>query len=96
MAEHENQQAMPMPEPDPALKRLEKFVGTWEFKGRTLDSDEDNVFGTTTFEWLPVGFFLLQRIERSLPVDTRAVVGFPWDSMSSAARLPLWWNDGVG
>jgi Protein of unknown function (DUF1579) len=62
MAEHENQQAMPMPEPDPALKRLDKFIGTWEFKGRTLDSDQDNVFGTTTFEWLPGGFFLLQRI----------------------------------
>lgn len=25
-------------QPDPALKRLEKWVGTWEIKGRTLDS----------------------------------------------------------
>lgn len=31
------------------------FVGTWEMNGRTLDSDEDNVSGKSTFEWLPVG-----------------------------------------
>jgi hypothetical protein len=32
-------------------------------KGRTLDSDEDNILGRTTFEWLPGGFFLQQRFE---------------------------------
>jgi hypothetical protein len=52
-----------MPGPDPALKQLERFVGTWSMKGRTLDSDQDNVFGKTTYEWLPGGFFLLQRVE---------------------------------
>jgi hypothetical protein len=30
------------PGPDPALQRLDRFVGTWEMKGRTLDSDVDN------------------------------------------------------
>jgi hypothetical protein len=56
-------QAQQAPKPDPALKQLEKFVGTWEMKGRTLDSKKDNVFGRATFEWLPGGFFLQQRIE---------------------------------
>jgi hypothetical protein len=42
---------------------LEKLVGTWTIKGRTLDSEEDNISGQTTFEWLPGGFFLQQRIE---------------------------------
>jgi hypothetical protein len=51
------------PGPDPALQRLDRFVGTWTIKGRTLDSDEDNVSGQTMFEWLPGGFFLQQRIE---------------------------------
>ena len=51
------------PRPDPALKRLEKFIGTWEMKGRTLNSTEDNVMGQAIFEWLPGGFFLQQRIE---------------------------------
>ncbi len=58
-----NNQAMQMPAPDPALKRLDKLVGSWTMKGRTLDSNEDNISGRTTFEWLPGGFFLQQRIE---------------------------------
>jgi hypothetical protein len=40
-------QAQQAPGPDPALKRLEKFVSMWEMKGRTR----------ATFEWLPGGFF---------------------------------------
>ena len=51
------------PQPAPELKRLEFFVGTWSMKGRTLDSNEDNVSGQTTFEWLPGRFFLQQRVE---------------------------------
>jgi hypothetical protein len=58
-------QANQGPRPDPALKRLEKFIGNWEMKGRTLNSREDNVLGRVTFEWLPGGFFLQQRIELS-------------------------------
>ena len=63
---HGRQRAHPSnatPGPDPALKRLDKFVGTWNVKGRTLDSEEDNVSGRLTFEWLPGGFFLQQRTE---------------------------------
>ena len=51
-----------MPTPDAALKRLDRYVGTWDMHGRTLDSDVDNVTGQATFEWLPGGFFLQQRI----------------------------------
>ena len=63
MPDNNNEQAMQMPTPDPALKRLDKLVGSWTIKGRTLDSNEDNISGRTTFEWLPGGFFLLQRFE---------------------------------
>lgn len=52
------QEAQPTQTPDPALKRLEKLIGTWNLKGRTLDSKEDNITGWNTFEWLPGGFFL--------------------------------------
>jgi hypothetical protein len=62
MAE-DNEQPQGPPQPDPELKRLEFFVGTWDLRGRTLDSTEENVSGQTTFEWLPGGFFLQQRIE---------------------------------
>jgi hypothetical protein len=60
---NDNEQPMQMPAPDPALKRLEKLVGSWTMKGRTLDSNKDNISGKVTFEWLPGGFFLQQRIE---------------------------------
>jgi hypothetical protein len=36
--ENETAQGLP-PGPDPALKRLEMFVGKSEMKGHTLDSD---------------------------------------------------------
>jgi Protein of unknown function (DUF1579) len=48
------------PRPSPALTRLEKLVGTWNIRGRTLDSKEDNLSGRVTIEWLPGGFFLKQ------------------------------------
>jgi hypothetical protein len=51
------------PAPDPKLKLLDRFVGTWDMKGRTLDSDVDNVVGRTTFAWLPGGYSLEQRIK---------------------------------
>ena len=63
MSLDENAESMQLPAPDPALERLDRFVGTWEMRGRTLDSDVDNVTGRTTFAWLPGGFFLEQRIE---------------------------------
>jgi hypothetical protein len=43
-------QSMHIPKPDPALKRLDKLVGTWEIKGRTLNSKEDNISGRVTIE----------------------------------------------
>ena len=62
MADNNSQPQQP-PQPDPALKRLEPLVGTWDITGRTLDSEDDNISGRTTFESLPGGFFLQQRIE---------------------------------
>ena len=28
-----------LPKPDPRLREFERFIGTWEMKGRTLESD---------------------------------------------------------
>lgn len=63
MADNQPAQATQPPRPEPALKRLERFVGTWEVNGRTLDSEEDNISGRFAFQWLPGGFFLQQRTE---------------------------------
>jgi len=44
--------------PNPALRRLDPLVGVWQLTGRTLGAAKDDIFGRTTFEWLPGGFFL--------------------------------------
>ena len=67
------------PGPDPALRKLDRFVGTWEVRGRTLDSEQDNVSGRLAFEWLPGGFFLQQRVEidfQGLEIRGLEVIGY--------------------
>ncbi len=68
-----------LPKPNPALKRLERLVGTWNIEGRTLDSKDNNVSGRVTIDWLPGGFFLQQRGEievMGLKVHALEIVGY--------------------
>jgi hypothetical protein len=103
------EQAQPQmpPPPDPALKRLDRFLGTWDMKGRTVGSDVDDVSGRTTFEWLPGGYFLTQRIKLNFTgyeVEGLEVIGhdpatgtFPSTVYASMAGTPLpyvWEIDG--
>jgi hypothetical protein len=76
---HNNSQPQQPPQPDPALKRLEPLVGIWDITGRTLDSEDDNISGRLTFEWLPGGFFLQQRIEMDfagLEIKSMDLIGY--------------------
>jgi hypothetical protein len=50
-----------IPQPDAALRRLDRLVGTWTMEGNLVGSDERNIRAQTTFRWLPGGFFLEQR-----------------------------------
>jgi Protein of unknown function (DUF1579) len=50
-----------MPPPDPALRQFDRFIGTWQMRGRTRGSGVDDVTGTASYAWLPGGFFLEQR-----------------------------------
>jgi Protein of unknown function (DUF1579) len=53
-------QAPQLPTPDPALSRLDRYVGTWTMEGHLVGSDDIVVRGKTSFRWLEGGFFLLQ------------------------------------
>ena len=67
------------PGPDPALRKLDRFVGTWDVRGRTLGAEQEDVSGRLTFEWLPGGFFLQQRTElnfQSLEVRGLEIIGY--------------------
>jgi len=44
-----------VPEPSPALKKLDKLAGTWEISGGAQ--------GQVTYEWLEGGFFLIQHVD---------------------------------
>jgi hypothetical protein len=63
---HDDETARPpmeQPAPDPALRRLDRLVGTWKINGHTLDSEDDNITGRVAIRWMPGGFFLEQRGE---------------------------------
>ncbi len=99
-----NTEFMQIPSPDPALKRLDKLVGTWELSGRTLDSKEDNISGWTTFEWMPGGFFLKAAGEinykgfkiQSLEIISYDPAGHTFRSnvysSISGNVFPYWWD----
>ena len=87
------------PQPDPALRRLDRLVGTWSMEGNLVDSDEKNITGETTFRWLPGGFFLEQRVHIDfigMQIDALEVIGydpdtdtFPSTVYSGFAPVPL-------
>jgi hypothetical protein len=52
-----------LPQPDPALRRLDRLVGRWSMESNLVGSDEKNIRGETTFRWLPGGFFLEQHVQ---------------------------------
>jgi hypothetical protein len=71
------------PAPDPALKRLDRLVGTWSMKGRPLGSKEDSINGKTTFKWLHgddgSNFFLQQDMEMDYdgtPIKSHELIGY--------------------
>jgi hypothetical protein len=96
------------PTPDPALKALDPFIGSWEIKGHLIGSDEENIVGRVTYEWLPGGFFLQQDLDLDFAgmfhVQAHELVGydaasgtFPSTVFSSMSPEPLpyrWEIDG--
>jgi Protein of unknown function (DUF1579) len=99
-------EAPQLPGPDPALLRLDQFVGTWEMIGRTLDSEVDNITARTTFEWLAGGHFLVQRFEANfvgMELQSLELIGydpatdtFPSTVYSNMAPMPLPYRWQVG
>jgi hypothetical protein len=44
------------PVPSPALKRLDRLVGTWKVSG-------PSIAGNVSYEWMEGGFFLIQHVD---------------------------------
>ena len=93
-----------LPTPDPALRRLDRFVGTWSMEGHLVGSEEITVRGETTFRWLPGGFFLEQRVSMNflgMQIESVELIGYDPErgtypstvfSNLSPAPLPYRWE----
>ncbi|GAA0571903.1 DUF1579 family protein [Kribbella sandramycini] len=71
---------VPAISPDPALKLLDRFVGSWTMEGNLIGSTEKNILGTTSYRWLPGGFFLEQRVQFDfagwVEIDSTEIIGY--------------------
>jgi hypothetical protein len=95
-----------MPAPDPALKRLDRFVGTWSLEGHLVGSSENTITGQASYRWLASGFFLEQRIEldfMGMKIDSLELIGydpetetFPSTVYSNMSPSPLPYRWAVG
>lgn len=57
MTDHSDTQVQPQtPQPNPALKCLDRLVGTWNVSG-------PDIHGQVTYEWMEGGFFLMQHVD---------------------------------
>ena len=96
-----------LPTPDPALKRLDRFVGTWSMEGHLVSSNQNDIKGQASYRWLPGGFFLEQRVEldfMGMKIDSLELIGydpetktFPSTVYSNMSPTPLpyrWEVDG--
>jgi hypothetical protein len=72
-----------LPQPDPALRRLDRLVGRWSMEGHLVGSEETSIRGETSFRWLPGGFFLEQRVRidfAGLKIDAVELIGYDPDT----------------
>jgi hypothetical protein len=93
-----------LPTPDPALRSLDRFVGTWSMEGHLVGSEDNNIRGQAAFRWLPGGFFLEQHITldfMGLEIDSLELIGYDPEtgafpstvySNLSPAPLPYRWE----
>jgi hypothetical protein len=79
------------PSPDPALRRLDRLVGTWTLKGHLVGSDEENIVGEISFHWLEGGFFLQQDVEihfaGMFEVKARELIGYDPETGAFASNV---------
>ena len=82
-----------MTERDRALEPFDALAGSWDTEAKHVDVDEV-VHGTTTFEWLDGGHYLVQRshVDHALFPDAICVIGAP----ETGDGLVMEWFDSRG
>jgi hypothetical protein len=90
VADSDKTEGQDISKPDPALKRLGRLVGTWSMNGRPLGADKDAITGTTTFTWLPGGFFLQQDMEMDYDgtlIKSHELIGYNPDTKAFSSYV---------
>lgn len=86
------------PGPDPALKRLDVFVGKWNTEGQIRAAPPNpavKISGTDIYEWLPGGFFLVHRVDvRMGDEEVKAVEIIGYDASSQTYPMHSFDNKG--
>lgn len=100
MADTNNvQAAQQTPKPNPALERLNAFVGKWKTEGEIKASSSApsaKLKGTDTYEWLPGRFFLIHRVDVQMgdeKVDAIEIIG-GYDASSQTYHTHSFDNQG--
>jgi len=78
------------PAPDPALRRLDRLVGTWRLNGRPLGATRDSISGTSTYRWLPGGFFLQQKMSMDYDgtqIESYELIGYDSSTKAFASHV---------
>lgn len=80
-----------LPTPDPALRKLDRLVGTWSMKGHLAGSDKQDIIGQATFHWLDGGFFLQQDLDTDFGGTARIrnleLIGFDAESKTLTSSV---------
>ena len=89
MADNPNTQATQQPpKPNPALKKLDRLVGTWKASD---PSGAGAIHGRVTFEWMEGGFFLMQHVDLG---DSKGIEIIGYDEESKALKSHYFGNTG--
>jgi uncharacterized protein DUF1579 len=77
--------------PHPALKKLDRFVGTWTMEGNLLGSDEKTIKGQATYRWLPGEFFMEQHVTLDFAgfaqIDSLELIGYDPETDTFPSRV---------
>jgi hypothetical protein len=79
------------PTPDPALRRLDPLVGRWTMRGNLVGSEDENIVGEASYEWMPGGFFLRQHVQLDfagfVQIDSTEMIGYDPESGSFPSHV---------
>jgi len=80
-----------LPTPDPALRKLDRLVGTWSMKGHLVGSDKQDIIGQAAFHWLDGGFFMQQDMDMDFEGITRIrsleLIGYDTESKALTSSV---------